>query len=72
MWRVDVVDRQREPLFYGWFATAADAGEFVENTLELFLLQQAKFYTVTDGDKRIEYTAGEAAECVFASRRHEQ
>ncbi len=68
MWRVEVLDKHRDLLFKGWFATAADAGEFIENTLELFLLQQARFYAISHGDRRLEYSANDAADCVFANR----
>ncbi len=70
MWRVEVLDNQREPLFAGWFPTPTAAGEFVENTLELFLLEQAEYYVVSSPDKRIEYRASDAAACVRGAGGH--
>ncbi len=64
MWRVDICDKAHEPLFSGWFSTSEDVGEFVENTLDLFLVEKAEFYAISDGDRRIEYRAKEAACCV--------
>ncbi len=64
MWRLEIQDRRKDLLFYGWFPTSREAGEFVENTLELFLIEQAVFYTLTDGKRRIEYLASDVASCL--------
>ncbi len=70
MWRLEIHDKRRDLLFYGWFASSRDAGQFVENTLELFLVEQAVFYTLTDGARRVEYLASEAADCLQHSGSH--
>ncbi len=67
MWRVQVFNRQKEPLFTGWFHTPAEAGEFVEDTIDQFLAEHADFYVLTDGSTRVEYNADEAASCIRRS-----
>ncbi len=56
-WHVQVLDKRREPLFNGWFPSATAAGIFINNTLELFLVEHAEFFVVSNPDekRRVEY-----------------
>ncbi len=68
MWRLAVLDKHGAAVYSGSFDSPGDLGQFVENTLGLFLLEGADHYVATDGDRRVAYAASDAATCLAVTK----
>ncbi len=68
MWALHILDERGELMFDGVYETAAEAGQFVEDTFELFREEGAHLYRLASRERCVEYTADDAGACLNAPK----